>query len=295
MKQHIKTALAICVLALTACAFIYYIKQHPETITQLRDISPFVIIALLGLYGISFLAYVVITRLSLLLFGKTLSIQENLLFNAYSSLINFFGPGQSGPAFRAVYLKKQHNLSLKRYALTGLIYYGFFAVLSVAMAFAGSRPWWQTLLVSVAVAGASFVFIRRYRARLGAAAHINTKLIGLIGVMTAVQVLMQVFIFAIELRSVSDQISWGQVISYTGVANLSLFVSITPGGIGIREAFLLFSQQLHHIGSATVVAASIIDRGIYLLFLGILFVLVITMHAKDKLHINKGAQNETDQ
>ena len=288
MKQHIKTALAICVLVLTAGAFIYYINRHPEIIRQLRDISPLVLVVLLGMYAVAFLAYVAITRLSLLLFNKTLSKQENLLFNAYSSLINFFGPGQSGPAFRAVYLKKRHDLSLKRYALTGLIYYGFFAVLSVAMAFAGSRPWWQTLLVSVAVAGASFVFIRRYRARLGAAAHINTKLIGLIGVMTAVQILMQVFIFAIELRSVSGQISWGQIVSYTGVANLSLFVSITPGGIGIREAFLLFSEQLHHIGSATVVAASVIDRGTYLLFLGILFVLVITMHAKDKLHISKG-------
>ncbi|HSX32052.1 MAG TPA: lysylphosphatidylglycerol synthase domain-containing protein, partial [Candidatus Saccharimonadales bacterium] len=122
---------------------------------------------------------------------------------------------------------------------------------------------------------------------LGAAMHLNAKYIGLIGVMTAVQVLMQVFIFATELHSLTNDISWGQILSYTGVANLSLFVAITPGGIGIREAFLLFSTQLHHISSSTIVSASVIDRGVYLVFLGVLFVLVITMHAKDKLQVTK--------
>jgi uncharacterized membrane protein YbhN (UPF0104 family) len=293
VKQRVKTALVICVLVLTAGAFSYYIKKHPEVITRLGDISPLILVALLGVYTLSFLAYVVITRLSLQLFSKTLSKQENLLFNAYSSLINFFGPGQSGPAFRAVYLKKRHNLSLKRYALTALIYYGFFAVISVALAFAGSRPWWQTMLLAVLVAIASIVFIRRYREKLGAGGHIHTKLIGLIGIMTAVQILMQIFIFAIELHSVTSHVSWGQIFSYTGVANLSLFVAITPGGIGIREAFLLFSTQLHHISSSTVVAASVIDRGVYILFLGILFVLVVTMHAKDKLYIATSKEQST--
>ena len=288
MKKHLRTALALVIVALTIAIFIYYVHKHPDTIKRLGDISPLVLVALLGVYALSFLAYVAITRYSLQLFDKTLSKQENLLFNAYSSLINFFGPGQSGPAFRAIYLKKRHNLSLKRYALTGLIYYGFFAVVSVGMAFAGSRPWWQTTLVMFVTMAVSIWFIRRYRNKLGNATKVNMRLAGLIGLMTAAQIIMQVFIFAIELRSISGGISWGQVISYTGVANLALFASITPGGIGIREAFLLFSEQLHHIGSATVVAASVVDRGVYLLFLGVLFVLVITMHAKDKLQVTKG-------
>ncbi len=287
MKKHLKTIAAVCVLALTTIAFFYYIHGHPETVQRLRDVSPLTLVMLLVLYAISFLAYVGITRLSLGLFNKSLPKQENLLFNAYSALVNFFGPGQSGPAFRAVYLKKRHSLSIKHFALSSLIYYGFFAVFSIAIAFAGSRPWWQTFLASVTVAGVSLLFIRRYRAKLGAAMHLNAKYIGLIGVMTAVQVLMQVFIFATELHSLTNDISWGQILSYTGVANLSLFVAITPGGIGIREAFLLFSTQLHHISSSTIVSASVIDRGVYLVFLGVLFVLVITMHAKDKLQVTK--------
>lgn len=290
MKKHIRTVIALVVVTLTILAFIYYIRRNPQTLTQLGDISPFIVVLLLGIYALSFLAYVAITRCSLQLFNKTFSRQENLLFNAYSSLINFFGPGQSGPAFRAIYLKKRHNLSIKRYAITGLIYYGFFGVISTAMVFAGSRPWWQTAVVAIAAAAASIFVIRRYKTKLGATAQLNARLITWIGIATAAQIIMQILIFAIELRSVGDHAAWGQIITYTGVANLALFVSFTPGGIGIRESFLLFSERLHHIDSTTVVAASIIDRGVYLVFLGILFVLVVTLHAKDKLHITQGKQ-----
>lgn len=287
MKKHIRTAVALTIVALTILAFAYYVKNNPKTITQLGEVPPSIILVLLSIYAASFLAYVLITRYSLQIFNKTFSRQENLLFNAYSSLINFFGPGQSGPAFRAIYLKKRHGLTIKRYAITGLIYYGFFGVTSLAMVFAGSRPWWQTALVASAATVASIVIVRRYKARLGTITHMNAKLIGWIGLATAAQIVMQLFIFAIELRSVGEHISWAQITTYTGMANLALFASFTPGGIGIRESFLLFSQQLHHIDSATVVAASVIDRGVYLVFLGILFVLVISLHAKEKLHIKQ--------
>jgi uncharacterized membrane protein YbhN (UPF0104 family) len=67
---------------------------------------------------------------------------------------------------------------------------------------------------------------------------------------------------------------------------MALFVSLTPGAIGIREAFLTFSQQLHHIDTSTIVAANIIDRAVYLVFLGVLFIFVFSLHARDKLSLS---------
>ena len=78
-------------------------------------------------------------RVSLRLYGKTMSRQENLLLNAYSTLINFFGPGQSGPVFRGIYLKKRLNLGVKKYVFATLIYYGFYAVISAFFLFVGSH------------------------------------------------------------------------------------------------------------------------------------------------------------
>src|SRR5688572_199448 len=100
MKKKLRTLLALAIIAATITAFVYYIKNHPETLESLKQISPFAVVALLIFYTVGFLAYVIITRASLWIYGKTLSRQENILFNAYSSLINFFGPGQSGPIFR---------------------------------------------------------------------------------------------------------------------------------------------------------------------------------------------------
>jgi uncharacterized membrane protein YbhN (UPF0104 family) len=289
MKARLKSILAIAILVLTVSFFVYYVIKNPQVIDQLKNLPPGTMLLILFLYILSFLAYAVVTRGSLHMFGKTLSVQENLLFNAYSSLINFFGPGQSGPAFRGVYLKKRHNLSVKSYVFATLLYFAFFAVFSVMLMFAGSRPWWQTAILMLAAAVFSGLVIRWYkkRSKLGDKPNLTLVSIGWIGLATAAQVGLQVLIYAVELHSVQANASWGQVMAYTGVANLSLFVSITPGGIGIRESFLLFSQNLHHISRSDIVAASLVDRAVYLILLGLMFIMVISMHAKKKLHITK--------
>jgi uncharacterized membrane protein YbhN (UPF0104 family) len=126
---------------------------------------------------------------------------------------------------------------------------------------------------------------------LGAKPKLNLGNITLIFGATLLQLALQAVIFGIELHNVDPGVSIGQIMSYTGVANLAIFVALTPGAIGIRESFLLFSQNLHHINSSTIVAAHVTDRAIYLLFLGILFVLVISLHAKDKLHVKQILNN----
>jgi len=105
-------------------------------------------------------------------------------------------------------------------------------------------------------------------------------------VATAIQITAVAAAYAVELHIVGAHASLRQVLAYTGVANLSLFVSLTPGAIGIRESFLLFSTNLHHIARADIIAASLIDRAIYLAFLGLLFILAVGLHAKKRLGMN---------
>ena len=290
MKRYIKTVVALIIVAATIIAFTHYLATHPQTVDRLHEMSLTSLALLLGLYTVWFLALVLITRISLRLYSKTMGKQENLLFNAYSSLINFFGPGQSGPIFRGAYLKKRHGLGIKQYVFATLLYYGFYAVMSVLFMLVGTRPWWQTVAGMVAAAGISFVLIRWYaakKAKIENESGLNFINVGLLFGATALQMVAQVGIYAIELHTAGAQASFGQVLAYTGVANLALFVALTPGAIGIRESFLLFSEGLHHMQSAIIVAANVIDRAVYLVFLGLLFILVLSMHAKDKLKINQ--------
>lgn len=295
MKRHLKTIVALIILALTVAAFVYYLSNHPETWQQLKQMPPVTILVLLGLYTIAFLAYVLITRGSLRLYGKFMSRQENILFNAYSSLINFFGPGQSGPIFRGAYLKKRHNLSIKQYMFGTLLYFGFFAVISAMLMVVGSRPWWQTTLLMLVVASLSYVVIKRYkqRAKINPEGSLALKSIIMIAAATLLQITALAITYGVELRQTGADVSTSQILAYTGVANFSLFVALTPGAIGIREGMLVFSQNLHHIDNGAIVAASVLDRAVYLVFLGLLFVIVVSLHAKDKLRVNQLKTDDT--
>lgn len=295
MKKKLKIALGFLVLAITLGAFVHYLSTHPEIIRQLGDTNPFLAIGLLALYICWFLALVVILRASINLFGKTMPRQENLLLNAYSSLSNFFLPGQSGPAVRALYLKRRIGLRIKDYIFATLLYYGFYAIISAFFLLIGSRPWWQTVLVVAAAAGGSAFVIGRYAKRSAVKeGSLHTRALVVIFLATAVQTTIQLIIFYLELKSVHADTSFAQALTYTGAANFALFVSLTPGAIGIREAFLVFSQSLHGLSSATIVAANVIDRSMYLVFLGVLFLLTLGLHAKDKLRIKQLQPDEAD-
>ncbi|HSD56493.1 MAG TPA: lysylphosphatidylglycerol synthase domain-containing protein [Candidatus Saccharimonadales bacterium] len=289
MKRKLKLALTIIILATTLGLFVHYAATHPDVIRKVGDLTPGMLALLLVFYAMWFAAISVVLKISLAMYNKPISKQENLLLNAYSSLVNFFGPGQSGPAFRGLYLKKRHNFSLKHYIFTTLLYYAFYAVLSAFLLCVGSRPWWQTALLMIAAAISSVVVIKWYskRSSLKDQPGVNPTNMAYMFGAVALQMVAQVGIYYVELHNVSPGVSFSQILTYTGAANFALFVSLTPGAIGIREAFLVFSQGLHHISNSAIVAANIIDRAAYLVVLGIMFVAVVTLHAKDKLHVRQ--------
>lgn len=294
LKKRVKVVLAFLILAITVGLFIRYASTHPEILRKLGDTNPLLLAVLVLLYCVWFFALVLVMRVSLRMLNKSMGRQENLLLNAYSSLLNFFGPGQSGPAMRGVYLYKRHQVRVKDYMFTTLVYYGFYAVISALFLFIGSRPWWQTAGLVLAAGVGSFVFITWYakRSNIKNSAGFTPLNFGLMFAATALQLVTQFLIYFIELSSVNGGVGVGQALAYTGAANFALFVALTPGAIGIREGFLIFSQNLHHISNTLIVAANVIDRAAYLLFLGLLFVLVVSLHAKDKLHWRQVQQPE---
>lgn len=289
MKKKLKVTLAFIILAVTIVLFIRYARAHPAVIHEVKAMSLPLLLVLTGCYMLFFLALVWILRISMQMYGKTISRQENILLNAYSSLVNFFGPGQSGPAFRGLYLKKRHGLPIKNYLFASLLYYCFYAILSALLLFVGSRPWWQTTLLVLGVTLLSAGGLRWYtlRSKFNHSQGLQTATIGWLFAATALQVLMQTVIFYLELKEVHTAVSLSQAVTYTGAANFALFAALTPGAIGIREAFLVFTQELHHLNSTVIVAANVIDRAVYLVLLGLLAILALVLHAKDKLRIKQ--------
>lgn len=283
--------LVVVIVAATLGLFTHFFASHPQYLRELAHIPPQRIILILALYGLSVGCLSWANTAMLELCGHRIPFKENALLTAYSSIANFFGPLQSGPGVRAVYLKTKWHVRLRDYTLANLIYYGIFASLSMLFLLVGTRPLWQTALALIAVAAFSFLVITWFSGRRHDTSGfaLRPRAMATLLAATTLQVSLLATIYFTELRIVNTGISLGQATSYAGAANFALFVSLTPGAIGFREAFLVLSQQLHHISTANILAASVIDRSAYIVFLGLLFLLTLTVHARERLGIRSRA------
>ncbi len=287
-KQLLRRSATVIILVLSITLVIYYLVNHRSLLTQLGHLSPWVILSVLLLYFVLFGVLLLILDATLKLCRVQLKKQENIILNAYTLIINnFFIIGQNGPIFRGYYLKKHYNLKVRNYVSVTLFYFLMYGIISLFFIFLGSQAWWLTLLMGILMVSAGVVLIKFYMKRKkfnAAELHITSRGVVYLLIATLLQAVIQAVIYGVELHSSGHaHVNVAQVITYTGTANLALFVALTPGAIGIRESFLLLSQHLHHISSGMIVVANVIDRSVYLVFLLILLVITLSLHAKDKL------------
>lgn len=285
MKRY-KTVAAYLVLILTIGVFTWYVRSHPAVIEQLKTTNVGTIAAVLALYGAMTVVLAFLYAHLLKLCGVNIEAKENALLTMYSSVVNFFGPLQSGPGFRMVYVKKRFGVRMVSYLGTNIIYYLFFAVISGLFLISGLIGPWLTVGLFLAWAVAVYLMLPKLTKikRVGRLLEsVPLRSLGIICVLTFVQLMIVALIYFVELSSLRGDVSFSQAMVYAGAANFSLFVSLTPGALGFRETFLLFTQRLHGIDSTTIVTANILDRGLYVVFLGILFAIILALHGRQQL------------
>lgn len=263
--------IGLFIIILTITAFVWYIRTNPGALDPLKSAPVYLIPLLILLYILFLTTNFFITAITITISGKSYPLKDSYLLTIYSTLVNFFGPLQSGPGFRAVYLKKKIGLKIKDYTLATMLYYGAFLAISLLMMFAVSYPVFSAVLILAIGAGGLWLFRKQ---------KISTLLKNsfIIGLVTLAQLLIVAVIYYLELRATGPAPSISSTLAYTGSANLALFVAFTPGAVGIRESFILFSQSLHGIPTEHIVNASLLDRSVYVVFLGLLFVVSSSLH-----------------
>lgn len=293
INKKLKAVLSLAILTFSLVFIVYFFITHPGAFSQLShlNIVTIIVLLLLDVLGLAILA--VILTASLALCGIKIPKRDSLIVTGYSSIINFFGPLQSGPAFRVLYLKSQHNVPIKKFVFTTFLYYGIYAIISAIFLCIHVLPWWQTILVLIIIAGL-VGFILKYRSDKAGNLSVHVRPLTLLAIATLAQVVVQTCSYFVEVRTVDPHVHIAQVITYTGAANFSLFVALTPGAIGFRESFLVLSQHLHHISTTTILAANVIDRAVYILFLLLLAIPIIWLHTADKILKNKRPIASTD-
>jgi uncharacterized membrane protein YbhN (UPF0104 family) len=290
MLKKLQPIISVVLLACALAAGIFYLVAHHSLLKQLAHTHLTVIILVLALYTVMLGVLVIIFTATIRICHKKLGLEENVKLNIYSLLINFFVPGQGGPAYRGFYLYKRHQLRVKNYIIVTLLYYVFYAIVSVFLLLVGKLPWWQTLGALVLIAIVGLIAVRKYSESSKIRKNsldLSLMNIAYLFLAAVLQAIVQITIYTIELHSANTHISLSQIITYTGAANLALFVALTPGAIGIREAFLIFTEHLHHISSGNIIVANVIDRSVYLVFLLILIAITLSLHIGSRLNLRK--------
>ena len=288
LSRGLKRAVAIIVIVASFAFLAYYWRTHPEIVTQLKSVSPLAIAAIGGLYLLMTLLLVLIYDTILRLCAKPIPLGEHTLLTMYSSIINFFGPLQSGPGFRTLYLKQRHNVPVKAYVTGTLLYYALFGLVNLVFVVVGVMATAYLPLLLAGLAG-SLLIVRRLAGRVGFLARfdraLRSPLLVRLAGLTALQAVLAAIIYAVELQAVGASVSPSQALAYAGAGSLALFVSLTPAALGFRESFQYVTQSLHQVSGPDIVAANVLDRSVYVAFLGLLFVLIVALHAKRRLRL----------
>jgi len=283
MKQSrfIRAIITISAIVITYFVVTNYLNKHPLLLHQLSSISILALISIFILYVAMFVILLQLFSVTILLCQRTVSFAENLYINGYSIGLNFILPGQAGPLFRSGYVKRKFGISFKNFLSVTLLYYFFYSLISFTFVAIGSRSWWQSILCIVILSWLLLYLMRWYTKKKSLDTEKiaqQKKWTAMLFLLTFVQFSLQTFIYFIELKAVDYWVSIHQVIAYTGVANLSLFVGLTPAGIGIRESFLVLSEKIHQIPTSAIVLANLIDRSIYIIFIITIVIASLVLH-----------------
>lgn len=291
IKRLARTLLSVGFILL----FIYIYASNPDSVTAVKTV------------GIAAIGFAVLYQLVVLFIGdlltktlvdrlghKKLSLVDGYYSAFISSFGNYFLPLTGGAFLRAVFLKRQHDFSYKKfvsisygsYIISFFIVFGT-ALLALLFLFMKDGIFIPSLFLVVL---GIFIFStslmsKRYRIdsliimlaskfkfgdklakvtdeiRAGWLDIINTP--GLLRKMiwlTALNLLTRAIFYYVVFTVIGAHTNILFMLLFTSLISISLYVTITPGSLGIRESLLVFYSDSIHLTTDQVLAVNLVDR-----------------------------------
>lgn len=319
MKAKLRSILAILVLV----GFIVYFALNREAFTPLLHLNLWLLGAIALADVVSITISGIFTRVVLVPFKRYISLKESVYVSLISSVGNFFAPAGAGFAFRAAYLKKRHDLSYKDYVAT--LYGNYIIVFLVNSAFGlvalyflrnqSHSEWFVLVLVFAGIFAGSLllslikipstILERDIKNRfVGKVAKILfqmlegwNRIVGDKVLMTKLALIvafnfgLSLAIAYLEITALHLSIGFPALLLFSVLGSLSLFVSITPANLGVKEAIFLFSSTVIGFSVSQILSIALIDRGVLFAVL----VLLWLAHIKIKLPaVDATVSNKSD-
>lgn len=290
IRHVISGILLLTILSITGI----YILNHLEEIRSALHVSP-INLALLSLLDIFFITLNGFrVRVLTKVFDIHLRPSEWLGLAATNSLLNYL-PAQGGTVVRGIYLHKVHNLPLPAFAASVAASYiitfislGTVGLIAILGAFLTQKPV-DVELVGVMAASVAFGLLMAYFGRsikFQARGSIPKRLIqvwdGWSIICNRHQTIRQLALLdllggityacrlLIGFQMVSVRITFWQALMMTPLALLSIIVSLTPGALGVREAFVGWEAAILGLSVGYGIQAAAIERLSSLFWMAIL-------------------------
>jgi uncharacterized protein (TIRG00374 family) len=265
-----------------------------EKFEPLLDINGYLLVVIALLNILSFVMNGLFTQYVLRVFKKTIKTSEAIYLSVLSSVGNFFTPAGGGFGLRAVYLKRKHSLPYTEYISLMFGNYLFVFLVSslfgvIALAFLHEKAnlqYWVLVTFFVALFGLSVVLMLGRTARkilsifsyqkiplkardiLGRIASGWQEVVAhkilmfqLMGITFANLIITTLIVFT-EIKALGLEASLPALLLFSILGSLSLFVSITPANLGVKEAVYIFSSQVLGFSIDQILLIALIDRGV---------------------------------
>lgn len=296
IKRYHRQLLGALVLAI----FIAYFFENKKSFELLLDIRPIFLVGVALCYVAIVFTNGLFIKYIIEPFNKKISVRESARVSLISSLGNFFASSGAGLGFRAVYLKRRHNLGYGDYMTTLYGNYllifiinaslGIISLLLVSssegLQYTGALLFFSTLLVTSLV----LCFIRlpdssspSKKGRVSKAYRYlksmitgwnrivrNKRLLVHLSFLVTLQLGLTILIGWLEFSALNISIGLPELLLFSVLGSLSIFISLTPANLGVKEGIYLLTASVIGITTPQIVSIALIDRGI---LFGTLFIL----------------------
>lgn len=305
IRKYQKVLLGLVVVGL----FVGYFLMNRSDFSALSNVA----ISYLLLVGIGYVAIVITNGLMMNLlvrpFNIRLGVYESIRVSLLGSLGNFFASSGAGAGVRALYLKKNHNLAYKDYLST---LYGNYLLIFIVNAVAGLLSllltgdkggvlyWLAAVFFCTLLAASSVLCFVPLKLKAGpgligrlckvlnsmtqgwqVVARNRSVLKGLVALSVG-QLAITIGIIYLQVLALGLSVSFAGLIFLAVLAALSVFISITPANIGIKEAVYLLSASIVGLSSGDILSIAIVDRGVLFATLGLLWICMRRKSDKEK-------------
>jgi len=298
MKKSIisnyKGILSVLVLGLSVLVLI----QLREQLADVKIINPYYLLLAILLIAAFMVVNGLITKRLLKCFGLDLEVRESIALSILNTLGNMITPFRGGMVSNAIYLKDRYKLDYSNFvamlsatyvvvfwlnSLIGLIVciyikfaIGIFSWPIFAIFLLGTVILTIVMLFSPKINETRIPIVNKivYVVNKWNLINKDKNLIMTLLLFSLLNTTLIVFINYFEFLAIGIYVSFEKLVFLSVFSIYSLFLSITPATLGVKEAFAVYSGLIVNISAPNVIVVSLVDR-----FLIVIVVLIFSFPA----------------